>query len=119
MQIIRSLGDAAAAAAGAVDPELRQLITDTFARVADCPEILGFVLVVEPGDTIASIDAILRFSILAGRHEFIVEHAGYFELVYVLGQDGYGIEVLVPKGIDLPDLLAMCIEHALPPETMP
>jgi hypothetical protein len=86
-----NLGDAAA-----LDPELRQLITDTFARVADCPEILGFVLVVEPGDTIAIIDASWGFPFL-GRHEFIVEHAGYFELVYVLGQDGYGIECCIPK----------------------
>lgn len=114
MQIIRSPADA-----GAADPELRQLITDTIARVADCPEILGFVLVVEPGDTIADLDAVLRFSILAGRHEFIQEHAHWFELVYVLGQDGYGLEVFVPKDIDLPDLLAMCIERALPPEPTP
>jgi hypothetical protein len=114
MQIIRSLGDS-----DAIDSELRQLITDTFARVADCPEILGFVLVVEPGDTLAIIDTQLGFPILGGRHEFIVEHAGYFELVFVLGQDGYGIEVLIPKEIALPELLAMCIEHALPPEPMP
>ena len=114
MQIIRKPADVDAA-----DPELRQLISDTFARVADCPEILGFVLVVEQGDTITDIDALLRFSILAGRHEFILEHARWYELVYVLGQDGAGIEVLIPKVIDLPELLAMCIEHALPPETMP
>jgi hypothetical protein len=114
MQIIRSLGDA-----DAVDPELRQLISEVFARTDDCPEILGYVLLVEPGDTIANIDAILRFSILAGRHEFIVEHAGYFELVYVLGQDGSGLVVFVPKteGPN-PELLTMCIEQAIPPETM-
>ena len=113
MQIIRSPAEAKAAT-----PELLQLLSDTFARVADCPEILGFVLVVEPGDTIASIDEQLGFSILAGRHEFLVEHANWFELIYVLGQDGSGLEVFVPKSIDLPELLAMCIEQALPPETM-
>jgi hypothetical protein len=114
MQIIRT------PAANAADPELRQLVARVFATVSDCPEILGFILVVEPGDTIANIDTQLAFSILAGRHEFIVEHAGYFELVYVLGQDGTGIEVLVSKVIvALPELLAMCIEHALPPEPMP
>ena len=114
MQIIRKPADA-----DALDPELRQLIADTFVRVADCPEILGFVLVVEHGDTIANINAILRLPVLAGRHEFIVEHAGYFELVYVFGQDGSGVEVLVPKVIELSELLAMCIEGALPPEPMP
>ncbi len=115
MQIIRSLADADAAG-----PELRQLISDTFARVADCPEILGFVLVVEQGDSIADLDAVLRFSILAGRHEFILEHPGYFELVFVLSQDGAGHEVFVHKteGAN-PELLAMCTAQALPPEWMP
>ena len=113
MQIIRTATDAIA------DPELRALVGSVFDTVADCPEILGFVLVVEPGDTIANIDALLRFPILDGGHEFIVEHAEYFELVYVLGQDGSGIEVFVPKTADLPELLAMCIQQALPAESMP
>ena len=115
MQIIRIAADLSAVA----DPELSKLLADTFARVADCPEILGFILVVEPGDTIANVDAVLRFSILVARHEFIQEYAHWYELVFVLGQDGYGIEVFVPKTIDLPDLLAMCMEHALPSEPMP
>ncbi len=114
MQIIRSPAEA-----GAADPELRQLISEVFARIADCPEILGYILIVEPGDTIANIDAKLGFPLLANRHEFILEHTHWYELVYVLGQDGYGIEVFVPKTIDLPELLAMCIEHALPAETEP
>ena len=113
MQIIRSFGDACPADADALDPELSQLIADTFARVADYPEILGFVLVAEPGDTIANIDAVLRFSILAGRHEFILEHANWFELVFVLGQDGSGLEVFVPKDIDLLELLAMCALYGI------
>ncbi len=119
MQIIRSPADVDTTAADAVNPELRQLISDTVARVTECPEILGFVLVVEPGDTIADLDAVLRFPILAGRHEFILEHANWYALVYVLGQEGSGIELFVPKTVDLPELLAMCIEQALPPETMP
>lgn len=109
MQIIRDL-----AASAIADPELHRLVSDVFLRVSDCPETLGFVLVVEPGDTIASIDAILRFSVLANRHEFILEHADWYELVYVLGQDGFGLVVFVPKSICLPELLAMCVEQALP-----
>lgn len=114
MQIIRDL-----AASAIADPELHRLVSDVFLRVSDCPEVLGFVLIVEPGDTIASIDAILRFSILADRHEFILEHVDWFELVYVLGQDGYGVEVYLPKDIDLPELLAMCVTQALPVEPTP
>ncbi|MBP8285450.1 MAG: hypothetical protein KAX57_01280 [Rhodoferax sp.] len=109
MQIIRTAADV-----GALGPELRQLISDTFARVADCPEILGYILIVELGDTLANLDAQLGFPILANRHESVLEHTHWYELVYVLGQDGFGIEVFVPKGIDLPELLAMCRLYAVP-----
>jgi hypothetical protein len=108
MQIIRTTTDEVA------DPELRVLVSHVFANVSDCPEILGFVLVVEPGDTLPMLDTLLRFSILDGGNEFILEHANWFELVYVLGQDGFGIEVFVPKNADLPALLAMCVGQAVP-----
>ncbi|OQW85802.1 MAG: hypothetical protein BWK72_20375 [Rhodoferax ferrireducens] len=113
MQIIRSAADIVA------DPALRDLVSSVFANVSDCPEILRFILIVETGDTLASLDAQLGFSIFVNRHEFILEHADWYELVYVLGQDGYGIEVFVPKSIDLPELLAMCVKQALPAESMP
>jgi hypothetical protein len=117
MQIFRTAAELAAT--DTVGPELSHLIAQVFANVSDCPEILGFILVVETGDTIANIDAVLRFPILANRHEFILEHANWYELVYVFGQDGAGLEVFVPKSIDMPDLLAMCMEHALPAESTP
>jgi hypothetical protein len=117
MQIIRTAAELPAT--DAVGSELGHLISQVFANVSDCPEILGFILVVEPGDTIANLDAVLRFPILAGRHEFILEHANCYELVYVLGQDGYGLEVFVPKSVELPELLAMCIEQALPAGSTP
>lgn len=105
MQIIRTSADAATVP----DLELRHHILEVFVTVSDCPEILGFVVLVEAGDTIAMLDTQLGFPIMANRQEFIQEHAHHFELVYVLGQDGYGIEVFIPKTIDLPDLLAMCL----------
>ncbi len=114
MQIISTPADAVS------DPELRLLVDRVFATVYDCPEILRFILIVEPGDTIANNDTQLGFSILASRHEFILEHADWFELVYVLGQDGWGIAVFVPmtEGANL-ELLAMCTAQAMPPEPMP
>ena len=110
MQIIQTVADVAQIA----DPELHQLITDVFSRISDCPEILGFILVAEPGDILARLDAALGFPILANRHELILEHAHWYELVYVLGQDGWGIELFVPKDIDRPELLAMCCLYATP-----
>ncbi|MBK9440717.1 MAG: hypothetical protein IPN53_05120 [Comamonadaceae bacterium] len=108
MQIMRTPTDPV------FDPELRKLIERVFATVSDCPEILGFILIVEPGDTIANIDALLRFPILAGRHEFILEHTDWFELVFIISDDGFGITGFLPKTAALPELLAMCQQHAIP-----
>ena len=49
--------------------------------------------------------------------ELVDEHPGYFELVYVIGQDGWGFEFFIPKTIDLPELLAMCQRYATPGTT--
>jgi hypothetical protein len=108
MQIIRDPATAVA------DPELRTLISRVFSCVSDCPEILGFILVVEPGDTLAMLATQLGFSILDGRQEFIQEHDRYFELLFITGQDGYGFTVFAPtEGIE-PNLLAMCQRYASP-----
>ena len=109
MQIIRD------PVTGVADPDLRTLISRVFTCVSDCPEILGFILVVEPGDTLTELEAQLGFSILDRRQEFIQEHDHWFELVFVTGQDGYGFEVFLSKsdGIN-PDLLAMCQRYATP-----
>ena len=109
MQVIHNAVDAT----GIADPELRILVGRVFATVSDCPEILGFILIAEPGDTLAMLDARLDFSILSGRHEFIEEHAQWFEVVFVTGQDGYGFEVFVPKTVGIPELLAMCRRDAI------
>ena len=111
MQIIRTAADAATVP----DLELRRHILEVFETVSDCPEILGFVALVEAGDTIAMLDTQLGFSVMANRQEFIQEHARHFELMYVLGQDGFGFDVFLRKDSDLPDLLAMCVELAVKP----
>ena len=138
MQIIRD------PVTGVADPDLRTLISRVFTCVSDCPEILGFILVVEPGDTLAELEAQLGFSILDRRQEFIQEHDHWFELVFVTGhkdqfepmvvfqefiqehdhwfelvfvtgQDGYGFEVFLSKSDGInPDLLAMCQRYATP-----
>ena len=117
------------------DPELRQLIDATIAALSEDepydPDVLGYFLVVEAGDSLAQIETQLGFPILCNRYtgirfdqpgftqsfEVLDEHAGYYEMVFVLGQDGYGIEVFIPKGIDLQDLLAMCVQFAMPVDT--
>ncbi len=128
MQIIRDPAETSCIA----DPELRTLVLKTIAALSEDypydPDVLGYFVLVEPGDTIATINAQIGLDILTNKwtgirfdqpgytqhFEILEEHAGYYEIVFVIGQDGYGIEVFVPKAIDLLDLLAMCLRFAVP-----
>jgi hypothetical protein len=83
----------------------------------DLSELVTF-LVVEPGDSLTAIDEQLGFRLLGDelrRFEIITDHAAWYEIVFILSDDGAGIEVLVPKHIAIdPELLRMCADHALP-----
>jgi hypothetical protein len=47
--------------------------------------------------------------------EILVEHAHCYEMVFIISDDGYGIEVFIPKDLGIhPDLLAMCLQYAMP-----
>ena len=128
MQLIHTAADAAKL----TDPALRHLIETTIAALSEDEPfdaaVLGYFLIIEPGDTMAELDAQMGFSILTNRctgirfdapgytqhFEVLDEHAGYFELVFILSDDGYGIEVFVPKRGAAPELLAMCARYAVP-----
>ncbi len=88
---------------------------------------LGYFLVIEPGDTLEEIDAQLGFSILANRFtgirfdqpsfapsfEFVGELPSCYDMVFVLSDDGYGVEVFVEKAEGVsPDLRIMCRMYA-------
>ena len=128
MQIIRDPAETALI----TDPVLRHLVEATIAALSQDepydPEVLGYFLIVEPGDTVAELDAQIGFSILANRwtgirfdapgytqhFEVLEEHAGYFEMVFIVSDDGYSdLEVLIPKRGVAPELLAMCARYAV------
>lgn len=124
MHVIRTESDLQALE----DPDLldliRRRIADTAEYVDHLSELVFFVIV-EPGDDIAAVGDALGFSLLANRFDGIAfgepgftpswdvldEHAGFYELVYVLSDDGQGVTVFVAKaeGV-LAELLAMCRE---------
>jgi hypothetical protein len=131
MQIIR----VPTAVATIEDPELRSCIEKTISDLnGEDPcdhEVWGYFLIVEPGDTVQAINTQLGFSILCNRWtgvsfghggftpswEVMNAHAHWYELVFVLSDDGFGVVVFIPKtvGID-PELLAMCARYAIPLE---
>ena len=89
---------------------------------------LGYFLVVESGDTIEAITAQIGFDILCNRFtgtrydqtgftpsfEFVEEFPACYDMVFILSDDGYGVEVFVQKasGVSL-ELLVMCQRYAV------
>jgi hypothetical protein len=92
----------------------------------DLSEVAHF-LIIEPGDTLAMVIAELGFSPLTNlvdgsrygdpaftpSFEWLQDHGGVFELVYILSDDGFGKIIFVPDdpGIDF-DLHMLCLEFA-------
>jgi hypothetical protein len=106
---------------------VQQRINDLGGEAFDT-NTLGYFLVIEPGDTLKEIDAQLGFTILANRFtgiaydqpgfspsfEFVEQFPFCYDLVLVLSDDGYGVEVLVEKAEGVPsDLRIMCRVHAM------
>jgi hypothetical protein len=113
------------------NPEIRQLvqqrINDLGGEEFDATS-MGYFLIIQQEDTLDAIDAQLGFSILASRFtgirydqpgfspsfEFVEEFATCYDMVFIISDDGFGIEIFVPKaeGV-LPDLRIMCRVHAV------
>jgi hypothetical protein len=111
--------------------EIRELVLqrmDDLGGDAFDANALCYFLVVEPGDTLATLSAQVGFAILCNRFtgirydqtgftpsfEFVEEFPAGYELVFVLSDDGCGVEVFVQKANGVPpDLLAMCQRYAV------
>ena len=89
---------------------------------------LGYFLVVESGDTIEAITTQVGTAILCNRFtgihydqtgftpsfEFVEEFPACYDMVFILSDDGYSVEVFVQKADGVsPDLLAMCQRYAV------
>ena len=131
MLVLRSPDEATRIA----DPAIRRLVEMRFMQV--CAGELydadrhGYMLVVEPGDTLQTIERESGVPVLTdlfgearfGDPEFtpaaevIEEHSNCYELVFIFSDDG-GVEIFVPKaaGVD-PELRAMCAQFAVLLET--
>ncbi len=97
-----------------IDAELRQLLVKRVEQLNpygadDIGELVHF-LIVEPGDSIGAIEAELGFSPLVNfvdgsrygdpdftpSWEWIEQHGAWFEVVFVLSDNGFGCVLLVP-----------------------
>lgn len=135
MIVVRNLQSTHQIRNPAIRELVKQRINDLGGDAFDATE-LGFFIVLETADTIEAISATVGFNILHNRFtgirfdatgftpsfEFIEEFPSCFDMVFVLDDSGFGVELFVCKGegIDA-DLLAMCRMYAFtsPPEEVP
>jgi hypothetical protein len=132
MIVVKSLADIHQISNPAIRELVQQRTNDLGGEAFDT-QTIGYFIVVQLGDTIEAISAAVGFNILHNRFtgirfdatgftpsfEFIEEFPDCYDMVFVLDDSGFGIELFVPKeeGIGS-DLIAMCRMYAYkaPPE---
>jgi hypothetical protein len=115
------------------DPDIRDLVHQRFSEICGAEpydyDTHGYMIVVEPGDSVTALEEEISFPILRnlfddaryGEPDFtpsfeaLEEHASCYEMVFIFNDEGFGVDIFIPKqsGIDT-DLLAMCAEYAVP-----
>ena len=114
----------------ATQAELTRLITGYIDRLSDyegceLDQLVQF-MVMASSDTVIELEAVLGFSVRINRFsgcrfgdadflpswEVIEAHRYWYEVVYVLGDDGFGIVIFVPKDADA-ELIEM-LQHYTP-----
>ena len=112
-----------------LDPLLKQLLLKRLDMLSefsdfDLSELAHFVIV-EPGDTLATIEAELGFSpfvnFVAGARypdpaytpswEWLIDHGLWFELVFALSDGGFGINLLIPNRSDVNAMLLALLKE--------
>ena len=113
--------------------EIRELVRQRIDDLGALDE-LGYFLAVESSDTSEALSAQLGFDLLRNRFtgarygqpeftpsfEFVEEFPSCYDMVFVLSDDGFGVEQFFPKGegIDA-ELIAMCRMFAFRTEEAP
>lgn len=108
--------------------EIRELLQQRIDDLGGEAFDVAYFLIVESRDSLESLSAQMGFPVLCNRYtgsrydqagftpsfEFVEEFPNCFDVVFVLSDDGAGVELFIPKaeGID-PDLLAMCQTYAV------
>ena len=118
-------------AASVTDIAIRQYIEKRIAELLPYTlEELGPILVVEATDDLQAVNAACGFDVCrnrySGKHytdpdfhppwESIVDYGTFHSILWVTGQDGSGVELIVPKTLGLTELLEMCRLYGIPRE---
>lgn len=106
-------------------PELHKLISERMAELVeysdyDISELINF-LVVDPGDSLASVSKELGFPMdyESRPWESFVTHECWHEIVYVLGDDGFGLVIFIPThDLKDPALSDLSAQYSVPMEEL-
>lgn len=130
MQIIRTWAELAVSLNAHVDPALKHLLELRREQLQEFCELsgLGSIYIIQPGDSIATIEAALAFPIATNpvdgarypdpafipAWEWIENHGTFWEAPFVLCDDGSGFILIVPDtpGVD-PELLNLIRTFAI------
>jgi hypothetical protein len=107
MIMIRTAEDFARLLSAPPHPSLQPILQMHAERLADYDlEDVAEVVIVQVGDTIDAIEHLCPF---ASPVELIAEHDHYFELTWILSDDGFGMVLFVPTDESTdPLLLRLC-----------
>lgn len=115
------------------DLAIRELVHRRFSEICGGEpfdyDLHGYMIVVEPGDSVELLEQEVGWPILRnlfddsryGEPDFtpsfeaLEEHASCYEMVFIFNDEGFGVDIFIPKhpAIDT-DLLSMCAEYAVP-----
>jgi hypothetical protein len=131
MKIINSPEAMARALSSSLDPHLKHLLQQRIEQLGDYegydPYDIVIIAIIEPPDRVVEIEAALGLPITTNlvdgstfgephfepSSEYIARHPGWYELVYVLRDDGAGIIIWIPDDDDIDAaLLSLCRIHA-------
>ena len=111
------------------DPDILKLVTLRLAQLES--NIPSPMIIIEPGDSLSSIEKEIGFSILTNLFddisypdpdfvpscEALEDHGGFYEMLFILGDGEEAVEIFIPKnGVDA-SLLSMCADFSNQPET--
>jgi len=120
------------------NPDIRNLVLKRFKQILDGDiydyDLHGYMIVMEPADTVEALEQETQCSILHnfsdgtyyGHPDFtpsfeaLEEHTNCYEMVFILSDGGFGIELFIPKSKDInSELISMCAEYAVPESKKP
>ena len=119
------------------DPAIANLLTRYLEYGAEFnpadPADLLTVFVIEPGDTMTTIDAAMDGCFLTNHYsrrrvgdpafvpcfETLEDHVTVYEMLFIQSDEGHALVILIPKASDIDaELLAMCAQYATPAQEL-